>query len=115
MPILALILLAAILVVATIVVSLATAYDIHRQKARLSALDQQLQAIEAEADKAFEQRHAADDTLDLHWNLREEKVAAIQETVEQLERLESGAGEDDREIGISPGLRQRTGEDAAGD
>jgi hypothetical protein len=86
-PLVALILLAAVLVIVTIIVSLATAYDLGRQRATLKALDQALLEIDDRAEKAADQRQKVQGSLELHQRQRDEKVEAVRSLLERLRQL----------------------------
>lgn len=113
MPLVSLIALAAVLVVATIVVSIVTASEIQRLRGALAVLDRQLLEVEGRLEKLHDQRTTADGTLELHRALREEKLRRIQELTQELEWLEDDRVVD-REIKVASGLRQKSIEDAFG-
>lgn len=105
-----LIVIAALLVVVTIVVSLATAYDISRQRTRLVAIDKKLLALEDEVEQTASQKKASDDMHDVHLRQRDERISHIRSLMEELARLEQEEAAE-REIGVSSGLQKRSADE----
>jgi len=78
---------AALLVLATIAISLYTASELQSQRQRLAKLEQAALEVEQELEDVEEQKKAADGSLGLHEKLRDEKLARIDELNEELEFL----------------------------
>lgn len=111
MPVL--IFISALLVIVAIVISIATAYDLARQKTRLRALDKAILEAEDRVEKARDQAESVYGTYELNLKVREEKRSEIRRLMEELETLEAEE-EQEHQVGVSAGLRQRTMEDALG-
>ena len=78
----------ALLIIATIVVSLATASDLQKQRQRIAKLERDALELELELELAEGQRKTADGSLALHTKLRDERLKKIAQLNEELEFLE---------------------------
>lgn len=106
-----LIVIASLLVIATIILSLATAYDIGRQRTSLSSIDKALLSLEDEVQQLGAQTKAARDMLDIHRRQRDERVSRIKELMSELNRLEQEEAAE-REVGVSNALLKRSLDEA---
>ena len=79
--------IAAVTVIATIAVSLVTAYDLQRQRAQLSKLETVLIDLEKQLEDAELQRTTADGSRDMVASLLEEKKSKIVSLGVELEQL----------------------------
>lgn len=105
---------AALLVIATIVVSLSTASDLQRQRRALAALEQAYLGLEKELEVVEAQRKVVEGTLALHQGLLAEKRQLREQLTQDLEWLKEDRVSA-REIKTAQGARQRNfdlGEDA---
>jgi hypothetical protein len=107
----ALLVIAAVLVMVTIVVSLATAADIGKRRSELVSLDHRLHEMVEHLEKALEQRKVVHGAMDVHRRMRDEKAVFRDELLEELEVLKEERVED-REIKVASGQRQQSIEDA---
>lgn len=91
---------AAVLVIATIVVSLSTASDLQKQRQRISELEQAALRAEQELEQVEDQKRTVLGSLGLHTNLRDERLSKIEELNEELEFLQEDRAPD-RDIKVA--------------
>ena len=102
------ILITALITIATIVVAIITGRDLVRQRKELAELEQKRADLMNHLNQEEARRKVVQGNLELTEKARQQKLDLIAEIKKEIEEL---GGDKDREIGVARDLDQRSSED----